>query len=523
MRTKVTLWAAVLALVLSLSPALGLEPLETQFGDVSPQAWYADGVTTCANEGIMIGDEAGLFRPEERLSQAECLTLALRLYAPDKEMGTAPEDWGRVQLTLADGTVLDGYGSEKSALPGLEGGHFSLYWGAYTHYESGYLCVRLDGDDAACQEWGKAHEGKATVKVGDLTISGTVNCWIPLGNWVLSFHPDTGDGSEEAMAIQNVLALDAPAPDKWYRDAYYTAHVWGLKDTEKSPGFKRLLESVSAQWYATREMFAAALGDVAEGYDLTQRVQVDGIPDETFDDGYYLKTLYEGGILNGVDEYGAFDGGSFLTRGQAAVMVARLLDEDQRLSTPLKPLPSEGYTLTETDVTWEEVYGNAAEVHDLIPTQEGELCGYVDQSGQWVILPRWESAEKFVDGYACVYQDGVWNAIDRKGNVVLGQDYTSLHNLGEGKFFGEWLDGGKGYVREVRDGQGREYPAMYGDMELEFRNGYAVYQPFGTPKGFYIDSSLRPVSGKFDRCGALDENLSGLVMLDGKTYRIQFD
>ncbi len=523
MKTKTAALAVLLVLVLSLCPALALEPLETQFGDVSPQAWYADGVTTCANEGIMIGDEAGLFRPEERLTQAECLTLALRLYAPEKEPETAPEDWGRVQITLEDGTVLDGYGSEKADLPGLEGGQFSLYWGAYTHYDSGYLCVRLEGDDAACQAWGKAHEGKATVQVGDLTISGTVGCFIPLGNWVLDFHPDSGDGSEEAMAIQNVLALDAPAPDKWYRDAYYSAQTWGLKDTEKTPGFKRLLESVSAQWWATREMFAAALGDVAEGYDLTRRVEVDDIPDETFDDGYYLKTLYEGGILNGVDEFGGFDGGAFLTRAQAAVMVARLLDEDQRLNTPIKPLPTQGYTLTETTETWDEVYSNAVEVHDLIPTQEGELCGYVDQSGEWVIMPRWESAEPFVDGYACVYANNAWNAIDDMGNLVLGQDYTSLHNLGEGKFLGEWLDSGKGYVREVRDGQGRGYSAVYGDMGLEFHNGYAVYQPFGTPRGFYIDSSFRPVSEKFDQCGALDESFSGLVQLDGKTYRIQFD
>ncbi len=84
-------------------------------------------------------------------------------------------------------------------------------------------------------------------------------------------------------------------------------------------------------------------------------------------------------------------------------------------------------------------------------------------------------------------------------------------------------DSGKGYVREARDAQGRGYSATYGDMELEFHNGYAVYQPFGRTKGFYIDDSFQPVSGKFDRCGALDESKSGLVQLDGKTYRIQFD
>ncbi len=530
MKAKKTVWAVVLALLLTLSPALGLEPLRTQFADVSPQAWYANGVTTCANEGIMVGDDAGLFHPETRLTQAECLTLALRLYAPNKELEKAPDDWGKITLTLADGTVLDGYGRAPADIPGLEGGQFSLYWGSYRREEPGYLCVRLEGDTASCEAWGEAREGKATVKVGGLTISGTVECWIPLGNWVLSFHPDAGDGSEEAKVIQDVLAQDAPAPDKWYRDAFYTAHAWGLVDREEHVGFYSLAICSTAEDWANRELLAAALGDVAPRYHLTRRVEADDIPDVEIFDRPYLKTLYEGGILNGVDEYGGFYGQGSLTRAEAAVMVARLLDENQRLSSPLKPLPKDGYTLTETAETWEEVYGDGQERPELVPKEDesslwSSLYGYVDQDGEWVILPKWDLAEDFIDGYAVVLSDDLWYAIDDMGRVLWEEGSDALYNLGEGKFWSQNWDG-DGFPAEIRDIGGNVYPApVYGQYGMRFQNGYAVYLPSGHSYdgGFYVDSKFRPVSGKFDRCGALDEHFSGLVELDGKIYRIQFD
>lgn len=105
MRAKAVILSLFLAFALTLSPALGLEPLHTQFTDVPADAWYAQGVATCAEHGIMVGDENGLFHPEERLTQAECLALALRLHAPDTELEKAPDDWGRITLTLSDGTV----------------------------------------------------------------------------------------------------------------------------------------------------------------------------------------------------------------------------------------------------------------------------------------------------------------------------------------------------------------------------------------------------------------------------------
>lgn len=47
-------------------------------------------------------------------------------------------------------------------------------------------------------------------------------------------------------------------------------------------------------------------------------------------------SLYESGILNGSDEYGTLHSGRFLTRGQAAAILARVVDPAQRLHFSLK-------------------------------------------------------------------------------------------------------------------------------------------------------------------------------------------
>lgn len=47
-------------------------------------------------------------------------------------------------------------------------------------------------------------------------------------------------------------------------------------------------------------------------------------------------SLYESGILSGIDKYGTFGGGDYLTRGQVATMLARVVDPAQRLAFSLK-------------------------------------------------------------------------------------------------------------------------------------------------------------------------------------------
>jgi hypothetical protein len=54
----------------------------------------------------------------------------------------------------------------------------------------------------------------------------------------------------------------------------------------------------------------------------------------------------------------------------------------------------------------------------LIPWRRGDHWGYVDRDGQWVIGPRFESAQLFHGGFASVTSSGRGQLIDTRGRVV---------------------------------------------------------------------------------------------------------
>ncbi len=54
----------------------------------------------------------------------------------------------------------------------------------------------------------------------------------------------------------------------------------------------------------------------------------------------------------------------------------------------------------------------------LIPWPRGDQWGYIDRDGQWVIEPRFESAQLFRGGYASVTSGGRGQLIDTQGRVV---------------------------------------------------------------------------------------------------------
>lgn len=339
----------ILALTLSLSLALAAPATaaDSGFADVPAGSWYEAAVELCVEKGIMVGTAEDTFAPEATLTRAECATLALRLYdlrrGGDGSFEKAPEDWGKLTLTLADGTELTSFGYAAAPLPGLENTEFSFSWRAYRHNEYGYLCADLtvapelmaedyelwsQKQDLA-KEWGEAHEGTATVTVGDMTIPGTVDCWLPLGNWMLAFHPDNDGDHTNSDAIWQTVQSGALAPDVWYRDAAYYA-----VNNKVNIGFAAPEEP------ATRAVFATWLA-LAAGRMLEVR-QVDFIPGVNTTEWYAKDAyaLYRAGVLTGKDEYGSFDPEGTLTRAEAATMVARVLDDSLRVSAPLAPLPA---------------------------------------------------------------------------------------------------------------------------------------------------------------------------------------
>lgn len=324
----------LLALALSLSPALAAEG-DAGFADVAPDDWFAPYVAVCANAGVMVGTGAGAFSPSDALTNAQCLTLALRLY--DLQRGgngaleQAPEDWGRLTLTLADGTVFSGGGYKGD-------GTFGWWW-SRNGYEGaivevpGWSYDDMETGAAAQREWMDAHptvcgadDPPATLTLNGVTYQGTTNCWLPVGPYVFQFQPEP-DATAEVNAVLRDAVYGQVDPDAWYRDAYYTAAAWGLGDDAAHPGFSALLAR-DADLDASREVFAGALADAAGA--LEKRYDVADLPDLDREGNEGIYALYEAGVLNGVDDTGAFQGDKPLTRAQAAAMAARVLDESLR-------------------------------------------------------------------------------------------------------------------------------------------------------------------------------------------------
>ena len=232
-------------------------PLNDRFSDVLSGCWYDQGVTACAERGVMVGTGEGLFSPALQLTDPECLTLALRLY--DLRRG-------------GDGTME-----------------------------------------------------KAPADAGEL-----------------------------------------PTPDKWYRDAVYTAYQWGL---DSADGFDVLVDwctSTSAPGPTDRITFARALA-VAAG-ELEKFFDVPRIPDlERSEYNENIYSLYEAGILNGTDSFGTFQADKELTRAECAVMVARVLDPTQRLTTP--PATPSGYEQAVIDLRTGFTY-----IEESEKTYESDTC-----------------------------------------------------------------------------------------------------------------------------------------------------
>lgn len=326
---------------LSVSHSEGKPSLPQQwdgFSDVPAGSWFEAGAETCARQGIMIGTGPDTFSPDAQLTAAKCLTLAVRLYdlqrGGDGAMKKAPEDWGKYTLTLADSTTWTRYGEQNSF---FSYDHFDPYQDG-----QGVRAVTVLAPGDTPEErmaWARAHEGPATFTAEGRSYSGAVAA--ESGGY---YGPQLRFACEEEPNAGGLLSNSKPGPDRWYRDAVYTVEQLGLRE---AAGFSSLLGSISYDHPDTartnRENFAKALA-VAAG-ELEKQYDVPSIPDlpKRNEQNAGIYALYEAGILNGLDHIGTFWGDKGLTRVEAAVMVARVLDPSQRLTAP--PAVPSGYEL----------------------------------------------------------------------------------------------------------------------------------------------------------------------------------
>jgi hypothetical protein len=122
----------------------------------------------------------------------------------------------------------------------------------------------------------------------------------------------------------------------------------------------------------------------------------------------------------------------------------------------------------------------------LFPIRDGDVWGYIDDTGAVVIEPQWERAFAFSGDRATVYHDGQWGAIDPDGNAVV-----ELSNM---------------FVAEFSEG----YAAIAVDWEFG-HHGTIVEGVWG-----FIDRmGAIVIEPQFERVGSFSEGLAS-VIVDGQ-------
>ena len=64
--------------------------------------------------------------------------------------------------------------------------------------------------------------------------------------------------------------------------------------------------------------------------------------------------------------------------------------------------------------------------------QADDLWGFVDKYGATVIAPRFQNAQDFSQGFACVQIEGKWGYIDPAGQVVIKPQFDFAYPFSNG-------------------------------------------------------------------------------------------
>lgn len=128
-----------------------------------------------------------------------------------------------------------------------------------------------------------------------------------------------------------------PAPtvgEAWYQpaaDALLASNLEGEAAAFLQFRLKNYMPAYAAQG-ASRYDFVQFLAAILPDSALVPMNHISAVPDES---DTAVLAFYQAGILSGLDQYGTFAGGNRLSRGEAAAMLARVLDSTQRLTFTL--------------------------------------------------------------------------------------------------------------------------------------------------------------------------------------------
>lgn len=63
---------------------------------------------------------------------------------------------------------------------------------------------------------------------------------------------------------------------------------------------------------------------------------------------------------------------------------------------------------------------------------KGELVGFVDPSGKWIVDASYDKVHGFENGYARVRKNGLWGFVNTKGEVAITPDFQDIENFRNG-------------------------------------------------------------------------------------------
>ncbi len=306
------------------------------FSDVSEGSASYEAIRLCYERGLMNGTSETAFNPQGKLTIAQLVVLATRLYdLQNGGNGTVPDlpDYGEPYLRFYDegGNEIAAFTMEEIPACNAIG-------------ESVFIGVNNEVNDPALPETCTLEIGFKNynhiktfqgVKESHEGIPGTMSHGL-IGTGYRFTDPD-------AASFTKLIPVPLHLEKAWWFPSVFYLGSEGVMGFEGELVFRTSggnngdgsgydPEVRLSSDNATRSLFAW-LVDLTAGElpVLNETVSVPDVnPDETQDATSILR-LYQAGILTGVDQAGNFNGSGELTRAQAAMMLARVLDPSLRV------------------------------------------------------------------------------------------------------------------------------------------------------------------------------------------------
>lgn len=312
------------------------------FSDVAEGSASYEAIKLCYERGLMNGTSDTAFNPQGKLNVAQLVVLAARLYnLQNGGDGTVPDlpDLSQPYLRFYDeeGNKLIFFTMEE--IPAYNSAGEGVYVGATFETDGSELpetCKLKIGFEGYNHV--KTFQG---VKESHESSGGTMHQGY-IGTGYRFADPEAGcftmlpgmqyvEQYKDAWWFPAVFYLGSEGVMSFDGDLIYRASGGGERDSymdSYNPAVRFSMDN------ATRSLFAW-LVDLTAGEleTVNEAVTVPDVnPDETQDAAAILR-LYQAGVLTGVDQAGNFGGDKELTRAQAAIMMARVLEPSLRVKS----------------------------------------------------------------------------------------------------------------------------------------------------------------------------------------------